>query len=426
MNTSNPALHFAAQPEWRGRLYALALFLSVFAIVALGASQTGGGGSIGRQLQWLGLAGGAIWVLRRGDTRTQPMAFGWASAVGMLVLLYIAVSAAWSVVPDITLKRAILLWIVVALCVATFGQLRNEPVDFLHWHYWPVGILLISSVMVAVAWPAYGVTAIGWRGVASHKNELGQLATLGVLIYATLALTGRVWVGGGLAVLAVFVLWRSQSSSCTLALAVALMVGGVAWTIAQARNSQIAKPLVLGTGLMLLVVLFALFVAGLIPDVQGIIDIVFGALGKSSTLTGRTELWELVLYNSHFQNPWLGGGYGGFWNGVDSIAGYIAYRFGGGYVGQAHNGYIDLFNDLGWIGIGLLVLFLLTWLERIFAARRIAGTEFYFHLMFFVFMAILDITESAYWRTTQSLNIVLIASFIRVNTLAIAAARSNR
>ncbi|WP_176216834.1 O-antigen ligase family protein [Andreprevotia lacus] len=427
MNTSSLRIPLALESariiEWRGRLYALAIFLAVFAIVSLGASQADGGGSLGRQLQWLLLTGGAIWHLLQTDRLKEPLALGWAIWVGALVLLYIAISASWSVVPGTTFKRAMLLWIIVAMCMACFGQQRREPVDFLHWHYWPVGILLVSSLLVALAWPAYGVTGIGWRGVASHKNELGQLATLGVLIYATLAISGKLRLGLGLMLLAMLVLVKSQSSSCTMALAAALAVGGIGLLLALASRSATSQPLLLGCGLFTLAVLFGLYVIGLIPDLQGMIDFVFGLLGKSSTLTGRTELWALVLENMQFQNPWLGGGYGGFWNGPDSIAGYIGYRFGGGYVGQAHNGYIDLYNDLGWTGIGLLVLFLLTWLQRIFAARRTAGSEFYFHLMFFVFMAVLDITESAYWRTTQMLNIVLIASFVRCNTLAVAAAR---
>ena len=75
------------------------------------------------------------------------------------------------------------------------------------------------------------------------------------------------------------------------------------------------------------------------------------SLGRGSTLTGRTELWAHCL---QFQaNPILGAGFESFWFGErrDKIAAfYNKWRPGG-----AHNSYLDIYLDLGLIGLSLLI-----------------------------------------------------------------------
>lgn len=80
---------------------------------------------------------------------------------------------------------------------------------------------------------------------------------------------------------------------------------------------------------------------------EGFLDL----LGEDSTLTGRTDVWELVLNQPI--NSLLGtGGYRSFW--VSEFADSIKERYYF-YLNQSHNGYIETYLNEGLIGLGLLV-----------------------------------------------------------------------
>jgi exopolysaccharide production protein ExoQ len=79
------------------------------------------------------------------------------------------------------------------------------------------------------------------------------------------------------------------------------------------------------------------------------------ALGRDPTLTGRTKIWEIVL--SMHTNPLLGAGYESFWLGprLQRI-----WQSGQGTVNESHNGYLEVYLNLGLIGLFLLSGFLVS------------------------------------------------------------------
>ena len=95
---------------------------------------------------------------------------------------------------------------------------------------------------------------------------------------------------------------------------------------------------------------YLVFASGHWPSLETMQDAILKLLGKSSTLTGRTKLWPWVIENARYHNPWLGGGYSAFWNGPESPSGYTVWKFGQ-YMGQSHDSYVDLNNDLGYLGL---------------------------------------------------------------------------
>jgi exopolysaccharide production protein ExoQ len=94
---------------------------------------------------------------------------------------------------------------------------------------------------------------------------------------------------------------------------------------------------------------------------------VFGDL----TFTGRLPLWE-VIWDKIQLNFWNGYGFGAFWDvaGADNSLGLPKSVGWLGVVGQAHNGYLDLFLQTGAIGLGLAILSLV-WMFRV-ASRLLA------------------------------------------------------
>src|SRR5439155_9069149 len=77
------------------------------------------------------------------------------------------------------------------------------------------------------------------------------------------------------------------------------------------------------------------------------------SVGRDPTLTGRTNIWNAVL--STHTNPILGTGYESFWLGrrLNEV-----WRQAGAGINEAHNGYLEVYLNLGLIGLFLLVVFL--------------------------------------------------------------------
>jgi O-antigen ligase len=91
------------------------------------------------------------------------------------------------------------------------------------------------------------------------------------------------------------------------------------------------------------------------------VSMVTGALGRHTNLTGRTEIWKASIAAA--DNPVFGTGFESFWNtNVEKVAaglrGYYAPTAHN--LVSAHNGYIEVYLDLGWIGVCLIAVILAT------------------------------------------------------------------
>jgi exopolysaccharide production protein ExoQ len=75
------------------------------------------------------------------------------------------------------------------------------------------------------------------------------------------------------------------------------------------------------------------------------------AIGRSG-LSGREEIWQVVL--SQHTNPLLGTGYESFWLGprLERI-----WATGWNGLNEAHNGYLEVYLNLGYAGLSLLMIF---------------------------------------------------------------------
>jgi len=127
--------------------------------------------------------------------------------------------------------------------------------------------------------------------------------------------------------------------------------------------------------------------------------------GKDQTFSGRTAIWAII--NEHIaQRPLLGSGYGAYW--VESVTSpsYEVERRLYFYPTEAHNGYLDVINDLGWVGAICLLGYLLTFLRqglRLFKFAR-APAALYLALLFE--QLIIDLSESR-WFSVLSIEFVI-------------------
>jgi exopolysaccharide production protein ExoQ len=126
-------------------------------------------------------------------------------------------------------------------------------------------------------------------------------------------------------------------------------------------------------------------------------EVVLTALGKDPTLTGRTALWQAV-WSSIMERPWVGYGYGAFWTGWQgpsrAVFESVAWE-----PPHAHNGILDLWLSVGFVGVAIFVAeFGFTVVRAIAAARAHRTAEGTWPLAFLSFMFLYNATESTILR----------------------------
>jgi len=122
-------------------------------------------------------------------------------------------------------------------------------------------------------------------------------------------------------------------------------------------------------------------------------DLVFKALGKDATLTGRTEVWTAALRLIE-QRPWTGYGYAAIWDDEDRWAPLAKIvKEAGWRPHHPHNTWIET-----WLGLGVFGLaswgfcFLQTLTLALIAAFRNPGA--YLALPFLVIYGLQSLTET--------------------------------
>ena len=118
---------------------------------------------------------------------------------------------------------------------------------------------------------------------------------------------------------------------------------------------------------------------------------VLKTMGRNSTLTGRTDIWRLVLQLA--PNRVVGTGFESFWLGSRLVKMWDVYWW---HPNQSHNGYIEIFINLGWLGIVLLAIVLAASYRNVcteFGRNSDAGK---LRLAYFVIGIAYNFTEAAF------------------------------
>jgi O-antigen ligase len=114
------------------------------------------------------------------------------------------------------------------------------------------------------------------------------------------------------------------------------------------------------------------------------------AMGRNPTLTGRTEIWALVIKLVH--NPLVGTGFESFWLGSRLEAMQRHMRG----LNEAHNGYLETYISLGWVGVLLLAVMIVTGYRNMIATFRRNPDAGRFRLALFLTVIVSSFTEAAF------------------------------
>ena len=115
-------------------------------------------------------------------------------------------------------------------------------------------------------------------------------------------------------------------------------------------------------------------------------------VGRSSDLTGRTELWAWVV-QMILKHPLLGYGFSGFWEGA-SPESEMVHSHVGWTARYSHNGYLEVALSLGLLGLVLLFMFMVKGIRRaVIAAEHKKSIQDLWPLAFLVFVLVRNMGE---------------------------------
>jgi O-antigen ligase len=348
-------------------------------------------------------------VRMRLDIRRLPLTLG-------LFLALILISVAWSAYPGFTVLGvlATLVTTTFAVFLATAFDLPTLLRCFGAALRWILGLSLLFELIVALVvrrhilpfWVDYSdlhkiPAAYYWsrdlllsggriQGIVGNSNLLALAALLGLIVFTVQFFArsaSRFWlIVWGIVAIGILALTRSGT---VLAAGAAVLVVAVFLAIVRRRRSARGRIMTYAGGAVVLVIGAAAAVVLREPLLK--------LLGKTDTLTGRTDIWAVVLHYAG-QRPVAGWGWVSYW--VPWIHPFDDRHFVIGHVrySQAHDAWLDILLQLGVIGLVVFALFVATtfgrsWLLAVHS-RPGAATVRVFPVLIMVALLVHSIAES--------------------------------
>jgi exopolysaccharide production protein ExoQ len=324
----------------------------------------------------------AVWILlaaTRATTSVYAITRGWQV---WLFPAFAALSALWSQAHWVTLRFS-LEYVATAGCAVLAARLLS-PRRL-------ISGLLVCLLMISILCLAIGKTTfnemtetVDFVGVFESKNELAFFVSLMLLAaMAVLFDRGQGWAFRVLAlasllpVMPLLMKTHSATAKLTAAVSIAVLLGN--YTIAQLTSRERSR--IIGAAVVMITPLLAL--TGMAGGVAR--DFVVHVLGRSSTMTGRTVLWDHAMQLIP-QHTLLGWGWQAFWlqNTVDAEGLWAEFHITTRQGFQFQNTFLEAAIELGWIGCGLLAVLLMitTWrLTRWSWRDRSMASSFYVALI---------------------------------------------
>jgi exopolysaccharide production protein ExoQ len=302
-------------------------------------------------------------------------------------------SAFWSDVPAQTILRSLALigTTLIGLYFATRFSLREQ----LHLLCLTFTVAAVLSYFVAIFAPSYGIGsgdfAGDWQGIFSHKNTLGSCMALGFLIcflaFRSEGPSG--WRFGIGAVLCGLLVLLSRSATSIVVLTGVMVAFAAFHPPGLFRRRLFSWLAVWG-------VVLASGVSIAASQYLQILDY----LGKDEGLTGRTAIWAFVWSNI-LERPILGFGYYAFWMGQEGPSS-VWWESTGSPIFHSHDAFLDVWVQLGLVGLVLLLVVLTLSLRRALSLMRSNSNSLgSWPFMFLVLMLGLSLTEAGMMKTNN-------------------------
>ncbi len=283
-----------------------------------------------------------------------------------VLIVFMLVSVLWSPFIFTSFKRWAkeLAAVLMALAVASEPSPRRAMESILRRTTY---ILIPFSMMLINYFPIYGRQygrysgSAMWIGVTTQKNGLGRLCLISsfFLIWSLVRRRQGSNPSAGKAQSALEVLFlllslymlRGPSGSYSATAIAALLLGLAAYFgfLFMKKRGRTPSPGLVTTAAaaLIFVGVATLFAGG--SNLRSFVS----TLGRESTLTGRTEVWAVLLPMAMSHGA-LGHGFGGFWT----------QRMRTEFITEGHNGYLDILLDTGFVGLVLMAGFIMSSARR--------------------------------------------------------------
>ena len=293
-----------------------------------------------------------------------------------LFLGFALLSVTWSIDPGATINRFITAMssVLPALAFVLIGwhssrfQRVVRPI---------ITVLLVGSLIVGL----YSIDMVmekgdafelkgAWHGMTYTKNSFGQLSGLGVLFWfhALIARQSKPLVALlGLATAFTCVILSRSSTSLFSAMFACFFM----FLLLSAPPSMRKKmPYVVG-GFATVVLTYAVAALNIVPGLGILLEPFVLISGKDMTFSNRVVIWAIIKEHIAL-SPFIGSGYGAYWVGPfpTSPSFVFTYRMYV-YPTESHNGYLEIINDLGYVGLALFLGFLIVYIRQSLAIMKL-------------------------------------------------------
>ena len=366
--------------------------------------------------QWIGTVGTSAQALEEGNPLDRTIffililmaiailvsrSFNWGSFVlrNMALVAFVTfalTSVFWSDSPLVSLKR----WyrdlgnyFVILVILSDPNPLEAVRTVLRRLFY----LLIPLSVVFVKYFPglgkqfSYWTGAAEYMGVTTNKNMLGVVCLVsGIFFFWDIATrwsdrkdrrTKRIiLVDLAFVAMTLWLLNLANSATARVCLAIGCLIVALARSGWAKRHPGFLKVLVPSTFFLYLILAFGL-------DLNGNLA---GAVGRDPTLTTRTAIWNTLL-NMH-TNPIVGVGYESFWLGPRLPL--IWRQFG--HINESHNGYLEVYLNLGLVGVFLICCLLVTSYRNISKQFTSALALAPLNMAFWTVMLFYNMTEAAF------------------------------
>ncbi|MEJ0005607.1 MAG: O-antigen ligase family protein [Steroidobacteraceae bacterium] len=328
-------------------------------------------------------------------------------------LLLAALSFFWSIEPADTILRFISLASITLTCFA---------ISLAGWHRQrlqqlaipPLMFILIVSLVVGIMFPDK-ITEIGddlsqkgaWHGITLTKNQFGMTASIATIfcVNRVLAREGRTIAAilGSLVAFVCLMLSRSNASMFATLIGVVFMVLVMRVPVIRRRYS----PHVV-VGIAATIILYELVIQNIVPGAYTLLAPVRSLTGKDATFSARTQIWNVIKEHIHWA-PFLGTGYGAYWVGPvpgspSRVFKYIMYF----YPSEAHNGYLDVINDLGYLGLICLFIFLVAYIRQALRLMQMDRSQAALYLALLFQQMAMNMSESEWFARDSTFTVLIL------------------
>ena len=343
----------------------------------------------------------ALILLTIGILMSRPFKWGsfFARNSALIAFVFFAlVSVCWSDFPFVALKR----WfrdlgnyLVILIVLSDPRPLESVRVVLRRLSYLlvPLSILLIKYYVELGRHYSVWTGTVEYVGAATSKNMLGLVCMISGLYFFWDTVirwperkqrrTKRIiLVNVAFIAMTLWLLNLAHSTTSGVCLFLGCLVIAAAHSKVFRRNPVFLKALIPAFFCLYLILDFGF-------DMNGSMA---GAVGKDPTLTDRTKIWAIVL--GMHTNPLIGTGYQSFWLGQRLE--WFWQNSGLGHLNEAHNGYLEVYLELGLIGVALLIGFLIASYRTICRMLAVKSSLAVFGLAAWLALVFYNMSEAAF------------------------------